>query len=227
MNTIENYISFMILTTFYFHSQIVISTIKMTTTDIYINRFIIDFVVFIFITIIYYVKRWFQLRQFKKSWLKTFSKIWFANMIFFDRFHSILMKKQQKYDTLFENTKKHIWFILKSLMRIQSNVLLIDDFEIITFINVVKNKHVKIDWYTFMRFNFFIDNIFLNAIFWFMINSKWLWFLHMSQKIMSNWSKSSQIMLTNLSNISMHDWLILTNFVNWILTKSRNFTFLI
>ena len=45
-------------------------------------------------------------------------------------------------------------------MRIQPNVLLTDDPEIITFMNAARSKHVKADWYTFMRFNPFIDNIF-------------------------------------------------------------------
>ena len=45
-------------------------------------------------------------------------------------------------------------------MRIQPDVLLTDDPEIVTFMNAARSKHVKADWYTFMRFNPFIDNIF-------------------------------------------------------------------
>ena len=80
----------------------------MATADTYISRPIVGFVAFILITVIYYVKRWSQLRQFKGPWLGTFSEIWLANTALSGRFHSILMKEQQKSGALFESTKKHI-----------------------------------------------------------------------------------------------------------------------
>ena len=50
--------------------------------------------------------------------------------------------------------------VVGPLMRIQPDVLLTDDPEIIILMNAARSKHVKADWYTFMRFNPFIDNIF-------------------------------------------------------------------
>lgn len=46
------------------------------------------------------------------------------------------------------------------LVRIGPTTLLTDDPDIIRHMNNARSKHAKTDWYTFMRLNPYIDNIF-------------------------------------------------------------------
>lgn len=47
-----------------------------------------------------------------------------------------------------------------SLVRVGPTTLLTDDPDIIHHINAARGKHAKTEWYTFMRLNPYIDNIF-------------------------------------------------------------------
>ena len=56
--------------------------------------------VLLLITIVYYFRRWYQLRQFKGPWLASISELWLAKTALSGSFHTILMDANKKYGAL-------------------------------------------------------------------------------------------------------------------------------
>ncbi|RAH42801.1 cytochrome P450 [Aspergillus brunneoviolaceus CBS 621.78] len=92
-----------------------------------------------------YIRAWFFLKNFHGPWLASFSELWLAKTALSGRFHEILLDANKK--------PGH-------LVRIGPTTLLTDDPDIIRHMNNARSKHAKTDWYTFMRLNPYIDNIF-------------------------------------------------------------------
>lgn len=49
------------------------------------------------VTVVYYFRRWYRLRDFKGPWLASFSEVWLARVALSGSFHTILMDASKKY----------------------------------------------------------------------------------------------------------------------------------
>ena len=49
------------------------------------------------VTIAYYSRRWYRLRDFKGPWLASFSEVWLARTALSGSFHTILMEASKQY----------------------------------------------------------------------------------------------------------------------------------
>ena len=49
------------------------------------------------VTVVYYFRRWYRLRDFKGPWLASFSEVWLAKTALSGSFHTILMDASKQY----------------------------------------------------------------------------------------------------------------------------------
>lgn len=60
--------------------------------------------VFALVTVAYYFRRWYRLRDFKGPWLASFSEVWLAKTALSGSFHTILLDASKQYGAFVQVT---------------------------------------------------------------------------------------------------------------------------